>query len=935
MALLLSALLTATGAATTLLVSGPTASAVPVGDCTTSTGAIVAVDFSHWGGPVARGCDTTLTTGMDLLHDAGFTTTGTQHDGPGFICRIGDPDFSNGTQYPTAADEPCVQTPQATAYWSYWIALKGQRTWTYSPLGAMSDVPKPGEVEAWVYGGTDIGGTSGAPGFTPDSVRATDPTTSPTPSATPTTDAPTDTASPSTPPTGSGSGSPTGDHLKAASAWLVQQLNGDDHVGGDSPDYLTTTATGLALAASGDQDPILTRLVAFLKAHATDFAFPNGTTAPPDPYAVSDLALLAEATGSDPTAFGSQNLLTDLTGNVCTAQGSLGNCTGPGDFYAASYPSTQAQALLALARADVTPPAAAVSRLESAQCADGGFSPTMLNSGDPCSSDTVTTAQAALALSHLPDTADKVASALSYLKDQQQSDGSFLAYVGEANPETYATTLVQQTLHALGSESAAAAAQDWLLGRQDSDGGFNSDVTSTISDPYLTALATLTLADTDLGSVRHDLGGTTTAPPTTAPPTTVPPTTAPPSATPPTGKAPDLAKGSAYLTAPANLIDGDYYEAFAGSGFADFGLTIDGAFALAATGADNPSLAKIVNFLGSQGKDGSGRTVNDWTGVGTQYAGGGSIGKEALLAEATGKDPHAFGGHDLIAALDKAVCTKASTAPDASCAAAGNYTYATSTFSQALGVIAQLRVDDSADAAAPIAYLESLQNKDGAWPSLIPSTGDSDVDSTAMAVMALSIVPGDTARAATARGLTWITAQQEADGGFPGAAGDSTNSAALAVQALTLDGATHQAAINTALAFLAGQQNSDGGFNVASSGQRGSDVRASTQVVGGATGISFATLTRNLTGVTPPPNSTATATATNSTPANPTGTPSIINVGPTDPESTGAATAGGVLAHTGSDGLTRIGALGALLLLAGASFLTVTRRRTAAKGRHQ
>ncbi|MFJ9691024.1 hypothetical protein [Kitasatospora sp. NPDC101183] len=45
------------------------------------------------------------------------------------------------------------------------------------------------------------------------------------------------------------------------------------------------------------------------------------------------------------------------------------------------------------------------------------------------------------------------------------------------------------------------------------------------------------------------------------------------------------------------------------------------------------------------------------------------------------------------------------------------------------------------------------------------------MDSTAMAVMAPALVPNDpTATAAVHPGVAWITAQQKADGGFPGGA---------------------------------------------------------------------------------------------------------------------------------------------------------------------
>jgi len=146
----------------------------PVGDCTTTSGVILAVDFGHWGGPLLRSCGSTPTTGYALLNQGGWHTTGTQHDGPGFICRIGYDGYRDGTQYPTPQQDPCVLTPPVSAYWTYWHADPGQNTWSYSQLGAMSEDPEPGSVALWVFGGTNIGGTAGSavPAITPDSVRA-------------------------------------------------------------------------------------------------------------------------------------------------------------------------------------------------------------------------------------------------------------------------------------------------------------------------------------------------------------------------------------------------------------------------------------------------------------------------------------------------------------------------------------------------------------------------------------------------------------------------------------------------------------------------------------------------------------------------------------------------------------------------------------------
>jgi hypothetical protein len=155
--------------------AGPAAAAPrPLSECTATTGAIVAVDFAHWGGPVLRSCGTTPTTGYALLNQGGWDTTGTAHDGPGFICRIGYSGFRHGAEYPSSSQQACVQTPPASAYWASWQAGPGQDSWSYSQYGAMSDHPRPGSVSLWVFGGTNLAGTAGSalPPISPDSLRA-------------------------------------------------------------------------------------------------------------------------------------------------------------------------------------------------------------------------------------------------------------------------------------------------------------------------------------------------------------------------------------------------------------------------------------------------------------------------------------------------------------------------------------------------------------------------------------------------------------------------------------------------------------------------------------------------------------------------------------------------------------------------------------------
>ncbi|MFJ6572674.1 prenyltransferase/squalene oxidase repeat-containing protein [Streptomyces sp. NPDC091292] len=911
---MVSALLVLLAACVTFLTTTATATtpaaADPIGDCTATKGAVVAVDFGPFGGKVERGCDTTPTTGYDLFRDAGFTTTGTQHDGPAFICRIGFGSFNSGRQYPTPDKEACVLTPPASAYWSYWVASPGQDDWSYSQYGAMDRKLKDGDVDAWVYGGTDVGGTTGRPTFSPDDVRAGGGSQTPDPGGTPT-------------------GAPGDIDLKAAAGWLKIRLTDGERIvdeGAETPNYLLTTETAYALAAAEGKSAALDKVTAFLAAHSTAYAYPNGTDQAPDATAAARLALVAASTEADPRAFGGHDLVGDLAKNVCAAgpesPGPNPGCTAKGDFRDATYTDGQALSVLALLRAGTTPPAATVDRLTQLQCRDGGVTSILIRTGENCDGDPATTALVALVLKKAGGHDAAVTKARTYLAGTQRDDGSFTAYTGSTTGSVSATAYAAQALRALGETRRADPAVGWLSRQQLDGGGFGFEEDATDPALYPTPPAVLAGAHTSLATL------TTKKTEPTGPPTSGPPTTDP--SDPPPGPGPDLKQGVAYLTKAANLKQGQYYTPGPGSPRADFGLTIDGAYALAATGLNNAKLRGIVDFLDHGGKDGEGRTVHDWTGIGTAYAGGGSLGKTALLAESVGRDPRDFGGEDLIAALGEAVCARPSTAPDRSCAAKGAYTYAPSVFSQSLAVMAQVRAGEEEAAEEPVAYLAGLQQDNGAWPSLIPATNDSDVDSTAIAAMALDLVGGGTADEAgdaaigeaVDKALAWIASQQLPDGGFPGAAGNSVNSAALAIQGMSLDRASYQAEIAKARKFLAGQQNADGGFNVAKEGQRGSDLRASTQAVSGASGISFGELERSLDGTSPQP-----------TPSSSGGDPDIVTPGDTGGGSGGdsggggsADGGGGALASTG----VRVGALAAIavgLMLAGWRTALAARRR--------
>ncbi|MFB7470606.1 hypothetical protein [Kitasatospora sp. NPDC056184] len=243
-----------------------TAAPLPIEQCTTSSGVVLAVDLGKWGGPLLRSCGTTPTTGYALLNQGGWKTTGTGHDGPAFICRIGYSGFQGGKQFPAPDQEKCVLTPPATAYWSYWHADPGQNEWSYSQLGAMSYQPKPGSVDLWIFGGTNIEGTEGRPTISPDTVRAHNTVPGAGTATTP--------AQPS-PPTDPGNGS-TGGSTGGAAAGGGNSSGGNVSTGGTGSTGGSTSSGGGSASGGGTAPKRPTEAPS-----ATSGAAPPRPTTPP------------------------------------------------------------------------------------------------------------------------------------------------------------------------------------------------------------------------------------------------------------------------------------------------------------------------------------------------------------------------------------------------------------------------------------------------------------------------------------------------------------------------------------------------------------------------------------------------------------------------------------------------------------------------------
>ena len=130
------------------LASAPAAVAVDPskgspGFCPTANGVTVVVDFQELGGTtIVRCAPGDQTTGLTALKNAGIQITGTNRWGESFICRV--------EGKPGPSSEPCVDTPPASAYWSYWHSPNGGN-WSYSQWGVTNRKPPIGSFEGWSF----------------------------------------------------------------------------------------------------------------------------------------------------------------------------------------------------------------------------------------------------------------------------------------------------------------------------------------------------------------------------------------------------------------------------------------------------------------------------------------------------------------------------------------------------------------------------------------------------------------------------------------------------------------------------------------------------------------------------------------------------------------------------------------------------------------
>ncbi len=157
--------------------------------CSSADGVSVVVDFHELGGGVRTACvaDGGGQKASSLFPAAGFPLSYVQRQ-PGFVCTVsGQP-----------ADDPCVNTPPADAYWGLWWSDGKSGSWTYATTGASGLAVPDGGYVAFSWNGSSARST---PGVSP-APHPAEPTPTHPPSTPPST--------PTTPPTHTGSaGQPT------------------------------------------------------------------------------------------------------------------------------------------------------------------------------------------------------------------------------------------------------------------------------------------------------------------------------------------------------------------------------------------------------------------------------------------------------------------------------------------------------------------------------------------------------------------------------------------------------------------------------------------------------------------------------------------------------------------------------------------------------
>jgi hypothetical protein len=279
------------------------------------------------------------------------------------------------------------------------------------------------------------------------------------------------TSPPITPSPTTSTSSPNAQH---AAAYVVGHLTGRDHVVGKfGPDLGQTSDVALGLAATTGQGAALAKVLTYLDTHAGAYVHGDPSTGEKKGahYAGSTgkLALVAQAAGKNPSAFGGLDLIGELRA-LMASDGRFRDDSKFGDF---SNPLGQAFDILALQRGTTEgAPQAAIDNLLTAQCKDGGFAETFPKVGAPCSATPDATGLALQALA-AKGSGCWALKARSWLTAHQQADGSFGSSATDpskpAEPNVNSTAYATIGLMAAGQSTSKVV--DFLGSVQNPDGG--------------------------------------------------------------------------------------------------------------------------------------------------------------------------------------------------------------------------------------------------------------------------------------------------------------------------------------------------------------------------------------------------------------------------------------------------------------------------------
>ena len=253
--------------------------------------------------------------------------------------------------------------------------------------------------------------------------------------------------------------------------------------------------------------------------------------------------------------------------------------------------------------------------------------------------------------------------------------------------------------------------------------------------------------------------------------------------------APAAAPAQAEQSVPAQNAGGSlqryltaHEDHFTNSGFADYGLTLDGVIAMDASGVGDTQSARSTTYVANH--------IGEYVGTGTEsYAG--AIAKALLVSLSQGRSPKGYlGGVNLVARL-KARQTTTGQFKDKS-----KYGDFSNTIGQSFALISLRKAGQSLGTKA-VPFLANGQCPNGGF-RLALSVNDclnntkADPDATSFAVQGLLAAPQTTAvKNRITRAVGYLQTQQGTDGGVKGGAATDTenaNSTGLAVLAFDTTG---------------------------------------------------------------------------------------------------------------------------------------------------